>query len=52
MKEQTADLCGKCAEQYRESFKLTVIPDGVNKKVACSACGKRRYGESYRIAKK
>ena len=52
MKEKTADLCGKCAAQYRESFRLTVVPGGVNKKVDCSACGKRRYGETYMLSKK
>lgn len=46
------DLCGKCAAMLREGYDLKRVAGGVDHKVACSHCGKRRYGATYAIEKK
>lgn len=46
------DLCGACAEQLKEAYTLKKISGGVNNKVNCSHCGRRRYGATYELAKK
>ena len=43
MKEM--DLCGKCAAKLRgEGCTVQRIAGGVNQKVTCERCGRRRYG--------
>ena len=51
-KEVVADLCGRCAAIYADSYKLDKVGGGVNNKVVCSACGNRRYGGTYKITKR
>ena len=49
---KTAELCGVCAAKYRDGGLLLIrTAGGVNNKVTCSACGKRRYGATYEIKK-
>lgn len=49
---KTVELCGACEIQMKESFTLKRVGGGVNNKVTCSKCGKRRYGATYEIEKK
>lgn len=46
------DLCGKCAAKLREAYNLTKIAGGVDNKITCSQCEKRRYGATYELEKK
>lgn len=46
------DLCGTCAEQLKEGYNLKKISGGVDNKITCSNCGRRRYGASYELTKK
>lgn len=36
-------LCGTCAELLRRGYDLRKIAGGVDNKIACDNCGKRRY---------
>jgi hypothetical protein len=46
------DLCGKCAAELREGYKLARVAGGVDNKITCSNCGKRRFGATYELEKK
>ena len=46
------DLCGRCAAMLQEGYDLKRVAGGVDHKVACAQCGKRRYGATYAIEKK
>ena len=46
------DLCGKCAAELREGYKLSRVAGGVDNKITCSNCGRRRYGATYELEKK
>ena len=46
------DLCGACAEELKEGYALKKISGGVDNKVTCSHCGRRRYGGTYELTKK
>lgn len=50
MKEQTKNICGKCAALLKAGggIKLTVSR-GKDQKVLCENCGRRRFGGEYRI---
>lgn len=49
MEEKTYDLCGRCAAELREAYTLVKLQGGVNQKITCAHCGKRRYGATYRL---
>lgn len=38
------DLCGRCAAMLQEGYDLKRVGGGVDHKVTCSHCGRRRYG--------
>ena len=46
------DLCGKCAAAFREVYDLKRVSGGVDNKVTCSHCGRRRYGATYEMSLK
>jgi len=46
------DLCGACAEQMKEAYSLKRVHGGVDNKVTCDNCGRRRYGATYELTKK
>ena len=50
--EKKYDLCGACAEMLKEGYTLKKISGGVDNKVTCSNCGRRRYGGTYQMEKK
>ncbi len=50
--KKKVDLCVPCAALLGEGFTLTKIAGGVNNKITCAHCGKRRYGDTYEMTKK
>ena len=52
METKIAELCGRCAAIYEETFNVKRVSGGVNHKVICSVCGNRRYGGTYEITNK
>lgn len=46
------DLCGACAAKLGEAYSLRKIAGGVDNKVVCSNCGRRRYGGTYELSGK
>ena len=46
------DLCRPCAEIARGKYKLTPIVAGVNRKITCEMCQRRRYGVRYEMKRK
>lgn len=45
-------LCGTCAELLRRGYDLKKIAGGVDNKITCDNCGKRRYGATYEVTPK
>ena len=45
------DLCGGCAGRMKEAYLLKQIGGGVDNKIICSHCGRRRYGKTYEIVR-
>ncbi len=43
----TLDLCGPCAAMMGESYNLRKVSFGIDKKVTCDNCGRRRFGGAY-----
>lgn len=51
MKEM--DLCRPCVEHMRaKGHKMQLCKGGIDKKVDCKRCGRRRYGATYQEIKK
>ena len=50
--KKTVELCGKCAELMRETYRLRKTAGGVNYKITCARCGRRRYGAAYELEAK
>lgn len=46
------DLCRPCAEIAQGKYKLTPIVAGVNRKITCEMCKRRRYGVRYELKRK
>lgn len=51
MKPRELDLCRPCAELLREAFTLIPVKKGIDMKVTCSNCNKRRFGATYAVMK-
>lgn len=50
MNGKTIELCRPCAEARRaEGQALAATLQGVDRKIRCADCGRRRYGGAYRI---
>ena len=45
------DLCKACAEQMKEAYAVKKISGGIDNKVTCDNCGRRRYGATYELTK-
>lgn len=41
------DLCGRCAALMENGYKVKKVSGGVDNKVFCAHCGKRRYGGTF-----
>ena len=50
--KKTVELCGRCAELMRETYRLRQVAGGVNNKITCARCGRRRYGAAYELEAK
>ena len=46
------DLCGACVEELKEGYDLKRIGGGVDNKITCVNCGRRRYGGTFELTKK
>ena len=46
---KTLDLCGVCAAKLGETYPMLKVAGGVNNKIFCTECGRRRYGGSYEV---
>ena len=46
------ELCVPCAEKLKEGYDVKKVKVGINRKVTCAACGKRRYGAVYEVTGK
>jgi hypothetical protein len=46
----TKELCGECAALLREGFDVKRVGGGVDNKITCSNCGRRRYGATYEVS--
>ena len=49
--EKRVELCVPCAELMRETYRLRKTAGGVNYKITCARCGRRRYGAAYMLEK-
>lgn len=49
---KTIDLCTPCAAVIGEGYTLKVIRRGVNNKITCGHCNRRRFGATYEIEPK
>lgn len=45
-------LCGTCADLLRRGYYLKKIAGGIDNKITCDNCGKRRYGYTYEVTPK
>ena len=42
------EICGRCAELMKQSGrKLILVHRGVDRKIFCTECNRRRYGGTY-----
>ncbi len=46
------DLCVPCSIKLGSSYTVRKISGGVDHKVKCAECGRRRYGGTYEVAKR
>lgn len=46
------ELCGGCAAVLKEHYNVRRVGGGVNNKVVCGQCGKRRFGGTYELTAK
>ncbi len=46
------DLCGVCAAKLGTAYNLRKIAGGVDNKITCAECGRRRYGGTFDVTKK
>lgn len=46
------DLCRPCMEAMKRAYPLVQVGAGINRKITCRNCGRRRYGGAYKIAAK
>ena len=45
-------LCGRCAELMREHFLVKTVSRGINQKIECQNCKRRRYGGTFELVVK
>lgn len=52
MRKKNIGLCRPCMEKVKDLYILRPSLTGVNMKVSCDLCGKRRYGAVYEKGEK
>ena len=50
--KKTLDLCRPCAERTGEKYDMKTIKTGVNRKVTCEMCHRRKFGSRYELKRK
>lgn len=45
------DLCVPCAAKLGTAYTVRKVAGGVDKKITCAECGRRRYGGTYEVSK-
>lgn len=43
------DLCVPCAKKLGTAYTVRKVAGGVDNKVVCDECGRRRYGGTYEV---
>jgi len=46
------DMCRPCAEAAKAENSVKAVSTGVNKKITCAVCGRRRFGATYEVSRK
>lgn len=49
---RTKDLCVPCKLELEEAYTLTQVAGGVENKITCAHCGRRRFGGTYQLSPK
>ena len=49
---QQMTLCGRCAEVMRSRYIVRLVNRGIDEKVTCDVCKRRKYGGTYDIQSK
>ncbi len=49
---KTLALCGACAAKLGHGYDVRKVAGGVDNKVTCDECGRRRYGGTYELRPK
>lgn len=49
---KTADLCGNCSAKMEEGYTLKMLRRGINNKITCALCNRRRFGATYEVEPK
>ena len=44
-------LCRPCAEALKKTKTVVFAAGGVNNKITCDFCGRRRYGATYAVSR-
>lgn len=43
------DLCGACLAAVRAEHGIKLLTRGVDNKITCAHCGRRKYGGTYEV---
>ena len=46
------DLCKPCAEALKKTKMVAFVAGGVNNKITCTECGRRRFGATYQVGRR
>lgn len=46
------DLCGACLAAVRAEHEIKLLTRGVDNKITCAHCGRRKYGGTYEVTKR
>lgn len=49
---KSMELCGKCKAAMMRDYELTPVIVGVDRKVTCEMCNRRRYSSRYEVRRK
>lgn len=49
---QQMTLCGRCLEVLRDRFIVRLVHRGINEKIDCDVCRRRKYGGTYDVEPK
>lgn len=52
MKPTMCDLCLPCAEKVKAEYELVKQRMGIDNKITCACCGRRRFGATFLVQPK